>query len=332
MAHRSFDSEFPFPVAKPRQLGQISEPMNNQWPISLASLPASARWMISIFLALIGFGYFAALSNLYQRHQLADEKPGLTLDDLRTNFAGMDVPLEAAAPGTAPDADMSKMLHEVLPGGDMRKELIKGEMPAVRSLTTWLQRGAEKETFETEGLAKPGDPSAMAVIRSRCLRCHNVENGEKADTPYGPDMFEVDYGMVYVYARPGSAESTGTTSEGATNQQAGEGSPASTRRIAPQSWAHLQLVAHIHMLAIPVFTLIVGGLFLLARFPAALRGPVTIIPMASLVFDFASWFLARNLPWAVYAIAAAGVAYGTFLGIQILAVFWSLWFVRDKGR
>ena len=93
----------------------------------------------------------------------------------------------------------------VEPGGDMRKHVTKGGPRSVRALEAWLKGGASESTFNRKSLAAEGDPSADDVIARHCLRCHNAEDGEKADAPYGPDLFTTDYGMIYRFAAPGSA-------------------------------------------------------------------------------------------------------------------------------
>ncbi|MFQ5489291.1 MAG: hypothetical protein ACE5GE_01105, partial [Phycisphaerae bacterium] len=137
----------------------------------LGELPASARVLLSAFVLLIGAGYLSAIGNLYQRMELADEREGLTPDDLRANFHGLDAPEEShpAGPGAASAVPMSRMLEQVQVGAEMRDKLTAGGMPAVRSLTGWLRRGALESEFEATGLTQSGDPSAADIIRQYCL-------------------------------------------------------------------------------------------------------------------------------------------------------------------
>lgn len=289
----------------------------------LSSLPTSARIVLTLFLVLVGLGYLSALGNLYHQHQMADGKEGLTIDDLRVVFHGMAVPPGSRA-SSAPAAEMSRMKQMVQPGGDMRKNLAKGGAEAIRALETWLDHGALESEFTERGLVQPGDPSADDVIARHCLRCHNAEDGEKADTPYGPDLFATDYKMVYVYAAPGTAREA---ADGVGGDDSADG-----RRLGPHTIGHLFLITHIHMLSIPVFTLIVSALFLLRGPDLRLTAVLGPLPMLTLVVDFASWWLALRLEVFVYVIAAAGGVFGVSLAAQLLFVLAALWDRREPGR
>ena len=85
------------------------------------------------------------------------------------------------------------------------------------------------------------------------------------------------------------------------------------------------------MLSIPVFVVIVTGLFLLTGVPARFKAVVAPLPMLALCADFASSWLARPMEPFVYLIAAAGGLFGAALGVQIVCVFCSAWFGRPKA-
>ena len=157
------------------------------------------------------------------------------------------------------------------------------------------------------------------------MDCHNADGGEKVDAPYGPDIFDVDLAMVMVYAEPGTAIGA-VVDAGADGGQADEG--AGVRRLGPQSMAQLLLVSHIHMLAMPVYTLILGGLVLLTCWPAGFRAVLAVTPMLALVADFACWWLGRVLEGAVYVIPITGGIYGLSLGLQLVCILASTWFGR----
>ncbi len=292
--------------------------------ITLDSLPTAAKLLLTLFLALVGFGYLAALGNLYHQYQMADGKEGLTLEDLRVTFHGMEVTVEPDS-SLPPTAAKSRMLEMVEPGGDMRKQVSKGGPEAIRALEQWLQRGAVESEFRRAGLVQAGDPSAEQVIQRHCLRCHNAADGEKSDTPYGPDLFTTDYEMVWKYAAPGTAKAA---------SQVGDG--PQPRRLGPISVQHLFLTTHIHMLSIPVFTLIVSGLFLMTGLRPAVKGMLGPLPLLVLVLEFSSWWLARHSEPFIYLIAAWGVVFGVTLALQLLTVVASMWTRRsavdDHGR
>jgi hypothetical protein len=87
----------------------------------------------------------------------------------------------------------------------------------------------------------------------------------------------------------------------------------------------LILISHMHMLAIPMFTLVVGLLFMMTRLPWSLRSALTPLPMLALIIDFSGWWLARLANGFIFFIAAGGAIFGIVFGAQILAVTWDLW-------
>ena len=83
--------------------------------LRLARLDLPAKLLITLFLAVVGPGYLFGTANILLKHQDADLEPGLSLDDLRRKFHGMEKTV-------TPDAKItvhSKMLEQVLPGGPM---------------------------------------------------------------------------------------------------------------------------------------------------------------------------------------------------------------------
>ncbi len=90
------------------------------------------------------------------------------------------------------------------------------------------------------------------------------------------------------------------------------------------------------MLSIPVFTLIVSGLFLMTALRPAVKVILGPIPMLALVLEFSSWWLARHSEPFIYLIAACGGVFGVTLALQLLTVVASMWIRRfavdDRSR
>lgn len=290
----------------------------------LATFPPAGKILLTAFIALVGGGYLSALLNLYHQHHMKDADPALSFRDLTLNFHGGE-PQAGPATTTSPSIDAgdapSKMLEMISPGGEMRDELEDGGEPAVRALIAWLEAGADEATFERAGSVEPDDPSPKDVISENCVTCHGPY-GEREDAPFAGDDFIAQYELVRRYAVPAGA------SGGVSAASAPTTSRASPRYVRPQSVSHLALVTHIHMLSIPVFTLILGGLVLLTGLPGAVRGLIAVAPMLALLFDFSSWWIARSFAPATYVIVAAGAVYGLGLAIQVLTVLASMWFGR----
>jgi len=279
----------------------------NLGALHLAGLPLPAKIMLTLFLLLVGVGYLVALGNIYYRHRDADLEPGLSLNDLSRAYHGLNKEVHVA-PGTA--AAGSPMLQAVSPGGEMRSHLENGGEPAIRTLVSWLRGGAREADFSRPGLDQPGDPSPQQVIAAQCIRCHNADGGEKEDLPYAASASaEPQYSLVAKVAQPPA-------------------SPAQVTWLAPTDRARLIHITHGHILSIPVFTLIVGGLFLLTGLNRHLKLIIGPLPMLAVCVDISSWWLARPFEPFIYLIAAAGAVFGATYGFQILCVFGALWFGR----
>jgi hypothetical protein len=93
----------------------------------------------------------------------------------------------------------------------------------------------------------------------------------------------------------------------------------------------LVLVTHAHILAIPVFTLLVGVLFLMTGFGEKIKLVLAPLPMLAVVLDIGSWWAARFVEPFIYVIAAAGGIFGVAYALQILAILASMWLgIGDK--
>ncbi len=268
----------------------------SRWSGILPTLPVGVRVMLTAFLAIIGIGYLVAVLNIFYSHQHADGQPGVTLDDLRATYSGIEVRAGAS------EAVPSRMLTMLR--GPMRQYASSEQHFEV--LEGWLKAGASEAAME-EG---EGRTTPRRVLLLDCMRCHAQSTGSEIarQSPFGPDDFTLDYTMLGRYL---------TAADSATGE---------TVRAAPQyTVERLILVSHQHMQAIPMFTLVVGVLFLLTRLPAGMRSAIAPLPMLALVLDFSGWWLARVAEPFVYAIAAAGGIFGLVFGFQLLAVVIDLW-------
>ncbi len=286
--------------------------MNDQTdprPIRLVNLPLAARLMLTLFLLLVGTGYLVAMANIYEQHHDADLDPRLTLNDIRRVYHGMNKTVTGETRQAAP----SPMLKMVSPGGKMRKYVEEGGEAAIRALISWLGDGAKETTFAQAGVYQAGDPSVQDVIARHCVRCHNP-TGDKDDVPYAPSASAAPvYALVAREALPQLGPAT---------QQ------AQTIYLAPRDLADLVLSSHLHILTIPVFTLIVGTLFLFTDLPSKVKLVLGPLPMLAICCDIGSWWLARPFEPFIYVIATAGAVFGASFGLQVLCVAASLWFGR----
>ena len=82
--------------------------------IRVARLSLPAKLLVTLFLLIVGPGYLFGTANIFYKHQLADDKPGLSLDDLRATFHGMERTFQ---PGDK-ELVSSRMLTQIRPTGD----------------------------------------------------------------------------------------------------------------------------------------------------------------------------------------------------------------------
>lgn len=261
----------------------------------LPALPTGARILLTAFLAIIGTGYLVAVANIYWRHQMADGKEGVSLGDLRAVYSGTTVAADARE---LP----SRMLTMIR--GEMRQYFSSDAHFSV--LETWLKEGGS-EAGLTKGEAKA---VPKRVLLMDCMRCHaqSTETRISKEAPFGPDEFNVDYGLISRFVSTSKGPSPGEV------------------RVPPQyTIPRLILVSHQHMLAIPMFTLIIGLLFMTTRLPPMLRGVMTPIPMIAVLFDLSGWWLARVADSFVLVIAGAGGLFALSFGFQIFCVLVDMW-------
>lgn len=260
------------------------------------SWPAGVRLMLTAFLVIIGVGYLFAVANIYLQYEMVDGKPGMSMNDLRAAYSGLTV-------RRSKDAEIPSRMLTML-RTSMRQYV--DDDRDFNVLESWLTKGGTKA-----GLAEGGTKrTPERAIILNCLRCHakSADTDISKKSPFGPDEFTVDYEMIRPFL----------PKEGAADRE--------WVHVGPQlTTPRLVLVTHMHMLSIPIFTLIVGGLFACSRFPRRPRAWLTPVPMLAVLFDFAGWWIARGVPSAVYMIAAAGAVFGVVFGLQLIVVLIHLW-------
>lgn len=269
--------------------------------LRLSRLSLSAKLLVTLFLGIVGPGYLFGTANILLKHQDADLEPGLSVDDLRATFHGMEKTI-------TPDDQVtvhSEMLTQVSPDGEMREHLEEGGEPAIHSLINWLEGGAKEDGFSA------GNPSPQQVIKSHCIECHNADGGDMEDLPFAAsDEAEPEYMLVMAAAKP--------------EFEIHESGPQ-TVVLGPMNAKRLVQVTHVHILSIPVFTFFVGILFLMTGFGEKVKLLLAPLPMLAVLLDISSWWLARFVEPFIYVIAASGALFGATYALQILCILYSMW-------
>lgn len=268
---------------------KLTPDMTDPWHGRLGGLPGPLRLTLAAFLAIIGTGYLVAVANIFHAHQLADGRPGLTLDDVRAVYGGLTVDRKEPVPSR-----MLTMLRT-----SMRQYIEDDDEFLI--LENWLTAGGDAAGLD----AGEGRKTPRRILVRNCLRCHAQTSSEEIarTAPFGPDDMTIDpAALAHLTATPPAAA-------------------GGTVRLPPQyTVSRLVLVSHVHMLSIPMFTLVLAALFHGSRMPRRARAALTPVPMVALVFDFAGWWLARVADGFVYVLAGAGAVFGLAFGLQIVVV------------
>jgi hypothetical protein len=282
--------------------------------LRLARLALPAKILLTLFVLVVGPGYLVATANIMFQHQDADLEPGLTLDDLKRTFHGIEKEVMPEAEITVD----SLMLEQVRPGGEMREYLEPGGEPAIRALISWLEDEAKEETFATAALFAENDPSAQEVLTSYCVECHNADGGDMEDLPFAATLDdEAEFALVAETAEP----------EVTVNQEGPQ-----VLSLAPTNVKTLVHITHAHILTIPVFTMLVGVLFLMTGLGPGIKLLLGPLPMLATLLDISGWWLARFSEPFIYVIAAAGAVFGASFGLQILCILVSTWFGKADAE
>jgi len=167
------------------------------WTGRLRSMPVGGRVMLTGFLIILGAGYLTAVLNIYHRHQLADGVEGMSIDDIRAVYSGLEIREGKPIP--------SRMLTMI--GTEMRQYFRSDADFDV--LAGWLKKGGrEPELDDGEGKRTP----RRVMIRS-CLRCHaqTAETEISQRSPFGPDEWDVDYAALSKFVSPTTTAPGDTT-------------------------------------------------------------------------------------------------------------------------
>jgi hypothetical protein len=109
------------------------------------NISVSERILNTVFLLTIGFGYLAALANLYYTHQGLDGKPGLSVEDVVISYHGGN---NETRLGTAIEGIMKPNLKN-----SSDKDVI----------LQWIQHGADEPEYNDK---------IAPILERDCIKCH----------------------------------------------------------------------------------------------------------------------------------------------------------------
>lgn len=234
-----------------------------------------ARLGLTGLMAVLLMGLVASAAHLFWHYEKRDEQPGLTVDDVRSAYRGINSP---------------SRLHESLMSGhpeqlpkDSRQTLIK-----------WLEGSKVAEDYDSLdlGASAPGE-----LIAKNCVSCHS-RKAEKADPRARalPLEFWDDVKKV-----------------------------AFARKIEPVPVKIVAMSTHAHALSLATLSIVVSLLACATRLPRGLISLLIGLTGLALMFDIASWWLAREADVFVYLIVGAGAVYNAGTALLILLITLDLW-------
>jgi len=113
----------------------------------LAGIPLASKLALTVLLAVAGIGYLLGFANIYLTYSPVDQKPGMSLQDIRLSFYG--------ARGT------SKLEKSV--DGSMRQYF--GSDVDYQATKQWLAGGATERGFQ----------QIQPIFEASCGSCHSAE-------------------------------------------------------------------------------------------------------------------------------------------------------------
>jgi hypothetical protein len=268
----------------------------------LRGLPIGARLGLTGVLATLLLGVWASLRHLENQHQGRDERPGVSMDDLRGAYHGVErkAPLLAALERGHPDD---------LPAGE-RDVFLR-----------WLAGGRVSEEYDDPGL---GASSPAELLDRRCVSCHSRRAAQTA-APVAGETAES--------RGDDGAESTGAGPAAIPLEYWDDVERvAFSRSIEPLPGPILDASLHAHALSLGVVTLAVAALLLATRWGNGWKGALSGISGVALLVDLGSWGLARSSEAFVWAIVAGGIAWSAATVVSLSFVFLDLWFPLGPSR
>jgi hypothetical protein len=257
---------------------------------TLASLNMAWKLLISGFLVVLSCGFAVAHKYLDHTTEMADGKPGLTMDDITYQFYG----------------DRTKTTLKKMVNGSMKKffqenrdvdKLTPEDQADIKAVLDWNDSGAKEEEYWNPKDHSDKNPKLIINVMDRngCLDCH-YEGGKKPNAPM--DTFVA----VSKYTKGDEGMDEG----------------------------RLLMLSHVHLLGMGMMFLLAGGAVAMTQFPMGLRCLIIVGGMLSVLLDIFGWWFVKygGATYAPVVMAGGGLMAITF-GASVLAAFFDLW-IRKK--
>ena len=258
----------------------------------LSELDFPWRLLITMFLIVLSSGF--AVSELYLKHttEMADGKPGMSLDDITFQFHG---------------SGQSKLAQQVQ--GPMKKyfredqdesKLTSADLAEIEKIVAWTYKGAPREEYESDDKEKNKTMIGNIMYMRGCIDCHAPDatmKGNKHDSPL--DTYE----HVSKFTKPDTGMDTG----------------------------RLLSLSHIHLLGMGMMFLLVGAAVAMTRFPSRLRSILVFTGSFSILLDIFGWWGVKWYGAAISPfVMASGILMAVSFGLSVLVAMYDLWLRKPK--
>jgi len=257
----------------------------------LNQLNLAWKLLISMFLVVLSLGFAIAHKYLDHTTELADGKPGLTMDDITVHFHG--------------DRTSTTLKKQVL--GGMKKffaeerdvtKLTPEDQADIASVIAWNDAGGKEDTFWNAKNHNDADPKYIINIlgRNGCLGCHGDGGKKFKDSPL--DSFA--------------------------------GVSKFTKGDEGMDEGRLLMLSHVHLLGMGMMFLLSGAAVAMTQFPMGLRCMAICGGLGSILLDICGWWAVKYGGGSFAPLVmAGGLLMAISFGASVLAALYDIW-LRKK--
>ena len=261
--------------------------------MKLSQLDFPWKLLITLFLIVLSSGF--VVSELYLKHttELADGKPGLSLDDITIQFYGSETPkLKTQVLG-----GMKKYFTE---SQDVTK-LKPDEQADIDAVVMWIDRGAPESEYEIKDDKEKNKGTVSYILNMRgCIDCHAPDStmkGNKHDSPL--DTFE----HVSKF----------------------------TKRDQGMDKGRLLSLSHIHLLGMGMMFLLLGAAVAMTQWPVWLRSALIVGGQSSILLDIFGWWGVKWYGACISPVVmASGALMALSFGVSVCVALYDLWLRKPR--
>jgi len=259
--------------------------------ITLNRLELPFKLLITMFLIVLSWGFL--VSELYLLHttEMADGKPGMSIDDITYTFHG------SKTLTTLKKKINGSMRPYFFDGGDEKNATLK-DYDDIEAVLKWNESGAAEEGYWDPKL-KAEDKNPKAVVNilytHGCYDCHAADatmKGHKKDSPL--DTFA----NISKFLKPDLGMDKG----------------------------RLLMLSHAHLLGMGIMYLITGTFVAFTLWPRKVRIFLIVGGLSAILFNIGGWWAVKyGGPAFSYLVMFGGGMMAVTFGLSVAAAAYDLW-------